>query len=68
MAEILPFRGVLYDPATVGDVTAVVAPPYDVIGPAEQAVAHSDEVTFSRVRIVVVHSPRTIRTIAGVQR
>ncbi len=37
MAEILPFHGVLYDPATVGDVTAVVAPPYDVIGPAEQA-------------------------------
>src|SRR6266568_2823326 len=37
MAEIVPFRGVLYDPAKVGDVTAVVAPPYDVIGPAEQA-------------------------------
>src|SRR2546430_2244757 len=37
MAEILPFRGVLYDPAKVGDVTAVAAPPYDVIGPAEQA-------------------------------
>ena len=36
MAEILPLRGVLYDPAKVGDVTAVVAPPYDVIGPAEQ--------------------------------
>src|SRR5438876_12045872 len=37
MAEILPFRGVLYDPAKVGDVTAVVSPPYDVIGPDEQA-------------------------------
>ena len=37
MAEIIPFRGVLYDPAKVGDVTAVVSPPYDVIGPAEQA-------------------------------
>jgi uncharacterized protein (DUF1015 family) len=37
MAEIRPFRGVLYDPAKVGDVTAVVAPPYDVIGSAEQA-------------------------------
>src|SRR5207245_10497153 len=37
MAEIIPFRGVLYDPAKVGDVTAVVAPPYDVIGPDEQA-------------------------------
>src|SRR5881409_849554 len=37
MAEIIPFRGVLYDPAKVGDVTAVVSPPYDVIGRAEQA-------------------------------
>src|SRR5207245_981941 len=36
MAEITPFHGVLYDPAKVGDVTAVVAPPYDVIGLAEQ--------------------------------
>src|SRR2546422_9218049 len=36
MAEIVPFRGVLYDPAKVSDVTAVVAPPYDVIGLAEQ--------------------------------
>jgi uncharacterized protein (DUF1015 family) len=36
MAEITPFRGVLYDPATVSDVSAVVAPPYDVIGPVEQ--------------------------------
>ena len=41
MAEILPFRGVLYDPARVGDVTSVVAPPYDVIGPAEQAALYA---------------------------
>ncbi len=37
MADILPFRGVHYDPAAVGgDLSAVVAPPYDVISPAEQ--------------------------------
>ena len=41
MAEIHPFRGVLYDPARVGDVTSVVAPPYDVIGPAEQAALYA---------------------------
>jgi uncharacterized protein (DUF1015 family) len=41
MAEILPFRGVLYDPAKVGDVASVVAPPYDVIGPAEQAALYA---------------------------
>ena len=37
MAEIVPFRGVLYDPAKVGDISRVVSPPYDVIGPTEQA-------------------------------
>lgn len=31
MANLLPFRGVLYDPDVVGDVGKVVAPPYDVI-------------------------------------
>jgi uncharacterized protein (DUF1015 family) len=41
MAEIVPFRGVLYDPAKVGDVASVVAPPYDVIGPAEQAALYA---------------------------
>ncbi|HBG47838.1 MAG TPA: DUF1015 domain-containing protein [Deltaproteobacteria bacterium] len=36
MAEIIPFRGVLYDPAKVGDLTRVMAPPYDVIPPKKQ--------------------------------
>ena len=33
--EIRPFRALRYDPADVGDLAAVVAPPYDVIGPDE---------------------------------
>ena len=38
MADILPFCGVHYNPAAVGgDLGAVVAPPYDVISPDEQA-------------------------------
>lgn len=36
MAEIVPFRGVLYNPARVGDLGKVMAPPYDVIPPAKQ--------------------------------
>ena len=37
MVDILPFRGIRYDPAAVGaDLTALVAPPYDIISPAEQ--------------------------------
>ena len=33
MAEIIPFRGVLYSAAKVGDINKVMAPPYDVISP-----------------------------------
>lgn len=31
MPKVSPFDGMLYDPAVVGDVAAVTAPPYDVI-------------------------------------
>src|SRR4051812_1704240 len=31
MPEVRPFRGVRYDVARVGDLSKVVAPPYDVI-------------------------------------
>ncbi len=33
MPEIRPFRALRYDPDVVGDQGAIVAPPYDVIGP-----------------------------------
>ena len=36
MAEIVPFKGVLYNPAKVGDLNKVMAPPYDVISPKKQ--------------------------------
>lgn len=36
MAEIIPFRGVLYNAAKVGEMSKVMAPPYDVISPGKQ--------------------------------
>ncbi len=36
MAIIVPLQGTLYDPAVVGDIRRVVAPPYDVIDAATQ--------------------------------
>ena len=37
MVDILPFRGIRYDPAAAGGtLDLLVAPPYDVISPAEQ--------------------------------
>lgn len=36
MAVIAPFRGILYNPEKVSDMSGVVAPPYDVISPEGQ--------------------------------
>jgi len=41
MADIVPFRGVLYNQAKVGDVADLVAPPYDVIGPTAQVTLYA---------------------------
>jgi len=40
MAEVVPFRGVLYNPEIVTDMADVVAPPYDVITTDEQESFH----------------------------
>ncbi|HSC57765.1 MAG TPA: DUF1015 family protein, partial [Nitrospira sp.] len=40
MAHIIPFRGTLYNPATVGSIRDVVAPPYDIIDAAGQRALH----------------------------
>lgn len=36
MAEVVPFRGVLYNPELIQNFADVVTPPYDVISPEEQ--------------------------------
>ena len=36
MPIVRPFHGILYDPAFVGPIDRVVAPPYDVISPEQQ--------------------------------
>ncbi|WP_447979553.1 DUF1015 domain-containing protein [Candidatus Nitrospira bockiana] len=41
MANLIPFKGVLYDPAVIKDVAKVVAPPYDVIDADYQRALHS---------------------------
>ena len=36
MAEIVPFRGVVYEPARAGPLDGLLAPPYDVVSAAER--------------------------------
>ncbi len=40
MSTIIPFHGVQYDTTIVGDITQVVAPPYDIIDAAGQKALH----------------------------
>ncbi len=41
MANLIPFRGVLYNQAKIHDISRVVAPPYDVIDAAFQKALHA---------------------------
>jgi uncharacterized protein (DUF1015 family) len=40
MAEVLPFRGIFYNPGRIENLSDVVAPPFDVISPEEQEAFH----------------------------
>src|SRR5438309_4782259 len=52
VADIAPFTGIRYDPAAVGDVARVVAPPYDVISPKERE-ALEDASPYNVVRLIL---------------
>jgi len=40
MADIIPFKGVFYNPEKIGNLADVIAPPFDVISKAEQQRFH----------------------------
>lgn len=52
MAQILPFRGTMYDAGSGLDLNAVLAPPYDIIGPALQEVLYARS-PFNIVRLIL---------------
>lgn len=52
MANIIPFKGILYNPETVGDLGAVTAPPYDVISPALQEELYNKS-DYNIVRLIL---------------
>lgn len=55
MSKVLPVRALRYDPSRVGDLADVLAPPYDVISPDEQAALHDR------------HPDNVVRLILGYQ-
>jgi uncharacterized protein (DUF1015 family) len=52
MAVVRPLRGLRYDPASVGDVGQALAPPYDVISPAEQAELYGRSL-YNAIRLIL---------------
>jgi uncharacterized protein (DUF1015 family) len=52
MAEVRPFRGLVYDPVTLGDVSKVMAPPYDVISTEKREELYSKS-DFNVVRLIL---------------
>lgn len=52
MADIAPFRGIRYNPARVGSLANVLAPPYDVLSAAEQAQLY-ERSPYNVVRIIL---------------
>ena len=52
MAVVAPLTGLRYDPARVGDMADVLAPPYDVITPPEQAELYGRS-PYNAVRLVL---------------
>lgn len=50
MAEVVPFRGLRYNPELVPDLSRVVAPPYDIVSPAGQQHFH-DKDSHNAIRL-----------------
>lgn len=52
MAQVVPFRGMYFDPDQVGDLSRVVTPPYDVIRPEERE-AFADQHPYNMVHLIL---------------
>jgi uncharacterized protein (DUF1015 family) len=52
MAVVRALTGVHYDPARVGEMSRVVAPPYDVISPAQQEALHARS-PYNVIRLIL---------------
>jgi len=68
MAVIAPFPAVRYDPARVGGLRDVIAPPYDVISPAAQDALYARS-PYNVVRLILAReTPRAPAAAAALER
>jgi uncharacterized protein (DUF1015 family) len=67
MAIVKPFRALRYDPARIGDLGAVVAPPYDVISTAQQDALYARS-PWNVVRLILPREPERAEAAAATLR
>src|SRR5215468_1763412 len=67
MAVVSPFRALRYDAAHVGDLGAVVAPPYDVISAAQQDALYARS-PWNVVRLILPRGPERATSAAATLR
>lgn len=58
MAEVRPFRGTRYNPEAIGDLSLVVAPPYDVISDAGRD-AYYNKHPYNVIRLIMNRPKKT---------
>ena len=63
MIRIAPFRGVLYNQKKIRDLAKVIAPPYDVISPAEQERLYKKS-PYNFVRLDLSQDPESYDAVA----
>lgn len=65
MAIVAPFRGLLYSPQKISDLSEVIAPPYDVITPAEQDKLY-EKSPHNVVRLILNRDPDSYTSVARI--
>lgn len=63
MVHIAPFRGVVYNPKKIRDLSKVIAPPYDVITPEEQERLYRKS-PYNVVRLILSQGPDPYESVA----
>jgi uncharacterized protein (DUF1015 family) len=64
MSRIAPFRGLLYNPKKIRDLSKVIAPPYDVITAEEQEKLYRKS-PYNIVRLILSREPNPYESVAS---
>ena len=68
MPQIRPFRALRFDPSVIGELGAVVAPPYDVIDETRRSELAARSARAERRRIVIQRAAkRATRSVSAIK-